>query len=294
MVTSMNAQQSTGSRNRNRTGSRNGNRGIQALEGKIKRVGVPLELHPVYQTPMGDGTFTIVPGSVEVYSYETRNGHPVTAYKAQVYGSPANPRSRREKTSVVFAVGANVANATESHRPEAVRAVKRLERHQRRGERGPRGPHCSLLVRDQHGRGRDGGNVHRPPGLDRRDRVLPLHASELRRGSNLRGAGERTGRFRGSRPVARGADRKEGPVHAPSSFSRRRIKNSAAAEPFSRRKPARTPQTVPLPENAPQPDDRVKAILCAALSRAMPASRERYGQEPTRRKENRQAIQKRK
>ena len=114
MVTSMNAQQSTGSRNRNRSGNRNGNRGIQALEGKIKRVGVPLELHPVYQTPMGDGTFTIVPGSVEVYSYETRNGHPVTAYKAQVYGSPANPRSRREKTSVVFAVGANVANATEA------------------------------------------------------------------------------------------------------------------------------------------------------------------------------------
>ena len=116
MVTSMNAQQSTGSRNRNGNGSRNrnGSRGIDALEGKMKRVGVPLELHPVYRTPMGDGTFTIVPGSVEVYSYETRNGHPVTAYKAQVYGSPANPRSRREKTSVVFAVGANVANATEA------------------------------------------------------------------------------------------------------------------------------------------------------------------------------------
>lgn len=91
--------------------NRNGSRGIQAIEGKIKRVVVPVELHPVYQTSMGDGTFTIVPGSVEVYSYETRNGHPVTAYQALVYGAPANPRSRREKTPAVFAVGANVANA---------------------------------------------------------------------------------------------------------------------------------------------------------------------------------------
>lgn len=44
----------------------NRNRGIQALEGKIKRVGVPVALHPVYQPPMGEGNFTIVPGSMEV------------------------------------------------------------------------------------------------------------------------------------------------------------------------------------------------------------------------------------
>ena len=97
----------TSNRNRN-----NGNRGIDALEGKIKRVGADLELHPVYRTPMGDGTFQVVPGSVEVYSCETRNGHPVTAYRAQAFGSPANPQSRREKTTVFFAVGANLPTAT--------------------------------------------------------------------------------------------------------------------------------------------------------------------------------------
>ena len=97
----------TSNRNRN-----NGNRGIQALEGKIKRVGADLELHPVYRTPMGEGTFQVVPGSVEVYSCETRNGHPVTAYRAQAFGSPANPQSRREKTTVFFAVGANLPTAT--------------------------------------------------------------------------------------------------------------------------------------------------------------------------------------
>ena len=99
----------TSNRNHN-----NGSRGIQALEGKIKRIGADLELHPVYRTPMGEGTFQVVPGSVEVYSCETRNGHPVTAYRAQVLGSPANPQSRRVKTTVFFAVGANVANATEA------------------------------------------------------------------------------------------------------------------------------------------------------------------------------------
>lgn len=201
MVTSMNAQQPTGSRNRNRSGSRNGNRGIQALEGKIKRVGVPLELHPVYQTPMGDGTFTIVPGSVEVYSYETRNGHPVTAYKAQVYGSPANPRSRREKTSVVFAVGANVANATDAtiqKQYELQNGLNGIGDAAKETQEVRLNPFWAAI--DTAGE-RDGGNVHRPPGFDRRAGVLPLHASGLRGGSNLRGAGGRIGRFRRSRPV---------------------------------------------------------------------------------------------